>query len=149
MTRNGLLTEPKKSGRTNRSRFRALLNQLSRRAGIATKATTRQDSHLPKGTEIIGTLFFQGPVVIDGQVEGDITGQDKITIDENGVVTADKIIAASVTIAGAVKVNTIASRLVEILATGKVRGDIASPLLSIHEGAQFEGNIRAREAANS
>ena len=113
--------------------------------GVAEPSSaTRQDSHLAKGTEIIGTLFFEGTVVIDGHVEGEIIGQDKITVGENGFVTANRISAASIVIAGAVKVKTIASRRIEILPTGKVWGDLASPVLSIHEGARFEGQaVRA------
>lgn len=115
--------------------------------GVAEPSSaTRQDSHLTKGAEIIGTLFFEGPVVIDGYVEGEITGQDKLTVGENGFVTANKISAASIVIAGAVKVNTIVGRRIEILPTGKVWGDLASPVLSIHEGARFEGKAFVREA---
>jgi cytoskeletal protein CcmA (bactofilin family) len=122
-------------------------SQSGKLDGVAElSSATKQDSILAKGTEIIGTLFFEGPVVIDGHVEGEITGQDKITVGENGFVTANKISAASIVITGAVKVNTIASRRIEILPTGKVWGDLASPVLSIHEGARFEGQAFAREA---
>ncbi|MGA7871025.1 MAG: polymer-forming cytoskeletal protein [Candidatus Binatus sp.] len=106
----------------------------------------RRDSRLPKGSEIIGTLFFEGPVVIDGHVEGEITGQDEITLGENGSITSDELRAPSVIIAGTVKVKTIASPRVEILPTGKVWGDIASTVLNIHEGAHFEGSAFAPKA---
>ncbi len=146
MMGKGLLTEPRDSIRSKLGRFGELLNVVSKWIGIFNpKTTTRADSHLPKGTEIIGTLFFEGPVVINGHVEGDITAKDRVTVHENGVVEADKINAASVVIAGVVKVNTIVSSLIEILSSGKVSGDLASPILNIHEGAQVEGNIRARE----
>lgn len=120
----------------------------SRKSDGAAEAASaiRQNSNLAKGTEIIGTLFFEGPVTIDGQVEGEITGQDKITVGENGFVTAKKISAASIVIAGTVKVNRIASRRIEILPTGKVWGDLASPVLSIHKGARFEGKAFERES---
>jgi cytoskeletal protein CcmA (bactofilin family) len=131
----------------------SVVHRLHRKtAGIDTqKATdsesaTQQDSHLAKGTEIIGTLFFEGPVFIDGHVEGEITGHDKITVGENGFITADKISAASIVIAGAVKVNTIVSGRIEILPTGKVWGDLTSSVLSMHEGARFEGKALVREA---
>jgi cytoskeletal protein CcmA (bactofilin family) len=104
-------------------------------------------SYLPKGSEIIGTLFFEGPVAIDGHVEGDITGGDKIAVGENGLVTADKITADSVVIGGAVKVNKVTGRRVVILATARIAGEchIAAGVLSMHEGAQFEGNVLAGE----
>jgi cytoskeletal protein CcmA (bactofilin family) len=102
-------------------------------------SATRRDSRLAKGCEIIGTVFFEGPAIIDGQVEGKISGRDKITVGENGSISTDELSAPSVVIAGTVKVKTIASRSVEILLTGRVWGDLTSPVLNLHEGAHFEG----------
>ncbi len=131
---------------SNGSPFRVLRNQVIRRDESAEQSpASAQDSYLPKGTEITGSLFFQGPAVIDGRVQGEIQGADQIAINENGVVTADKISARSVVIGGVVKVKTIKGRLVKILATGRVVADLAAHLLSIHEGAQFQGNVLAGE----
>jgi cytoskeletal protein CcmA (bactofilin family) len=102
-------------------------------------AATRRDSRLAKGSEIIGKVFFAGPAVVDGQMEGEISGEGEITVGEDGSIASDELRAPSVVIAGSVKVKTIESRRVEILATGKVWADLASPVLSIHEGAYFEG----------
>ena len=102
-------------------------------------SATRRDSRLAKGCEIIGTVFFEGPAIIDGQVDGKISGRDKITVGENGSITSDELNAPSVVIAGSVRVKTIASRRVEILSTGRVWGDLTSSKLNVHEGAQFEG----------
>jgi cytoskeletal protein CcmA (bactofilin family) len=99
----------------------------------------RRDSRLAKGCEIIGTVFFDGPAIIDGHVEGKVSGRGKITVGENGSITTDELSAPSVVIAGTAKVKTIASRSVEILPTGRVWGDLSSPILSLHEGAHFEG----------
>jgi cytoskeletal protein CcmA (bactofilin family) len=107
---------------------------------IEPSPAARRDSHLAKGSEVIGTVFFAGPAVVDGQMEGEISGEDEITVGEDGSITSDELRAPSVVIAGTVKVKTIASRRVEILATGKVWGDLASPVLNIHEGAHFEGS---------
>ena len=104
---------------------------------------TTRDSRLAKGCEVIGKVFFAGPVVVDGQVEGEVSGQDEITVGENGSITCDELSAPSIVIAGTVKVKTIASRRVEILPTGKLCGDLASPILNIHEGAHFEGRVFA------
>jgi cytoskeletal protein CcmA (bactofilin family) len=126
--------------------FRGLSNETSRsQAVVEPSLPSRQDSYLPKGTEIIGGLFFEGPVIIDGHVDGDITARDKVVVDQNGVVRADKISAGSVVIGGAVKVNSITGHLIEILATGRVVGDLTSQLFCIHDGAQFEGNVQAGE----
>ena len=109
-------------------------------------SATRRDSRLAKGCEIIGTVFFEGPAIIDGQVDGKISGRDTITVGENGSITSDELSAPSVVIAGSVRVKTIASRRVEILPTGRVWGDLTSTKLSVHEGAQFEGRAFTRQS---
>src|SRR5271154_5236116 len=83
--------------------------------GAEPLAATRRDSRITKGSEIIGTVFFAGPAVVDGQMEGEISGEDEITVGEDGSITSDELRAPSVVIAGTVKVKTIASRRVEIL----------------------------------
>lgn len=95
---------------------------------------------------VIGTATFEGPVVIDGKVEGEIEGSDKITVGENGSLITTRLRTDSIVIGGTVKVKSIASRRIEILPTGKVWGDLASPSLLIHEGAQFVGKAFARGA---
>jgi len=126
--------------------FHALSSEVSRSEVVEPSPASGQDSYLPKGIEIIGgPLFFEGPVVIDGYVEGDITARDTVVVNENGIVTADKINAGSVVIGGTVKVNTVTGNVIEILATGTVVGDLASQLFCLHEGAQFEGNVQAGE----
>jgi cytoskeletal protein CcmA (bactofilin family) len=147
MMEKSLVTEPRDSARSNRWRFGGSLSQLSRPEAV-TQAPRKpswdacgQESHLTEGTEVIGTLFFEGPVVIDCHVKAEITGQDKVTIARNGVVIANKISAASVVIGGTVMVNTVTGRRIEILATGKARCDLISPILIVHEGAQFEGKV--------
>jgi len=131
---------------SNRGLFRGLLNLVSWMELLSSRQLPSKILFSPRAPKSLAPCSSRGPVVIDGHVEGEITGQDKITVGENGFVTANKISAASIVIAGAVKVNTIASRRIEILPTGKVWSDLASPVLSIHEGARFEGQAFAREA---
>ena len=109
-------------------------------------SAVRTGSCFGKGSEVIGTVVFEGSVVIEGKLEGEIEGPGKITVGESGSVIATKLRTDSIVIGGSVKVKSIFSRRIEILPTGKVRGDLASPLLLIHEGAQFEGKAFARAA---
>jgi cytoskeletal protein CcmA (bactofilin family) len=115
-----------------------------RKPVIEPLSATRQDSRLAKGSEIIGTVFFGGPAIIDGQVEGKISGRDKITVGENGSINTDELSAPSVVIAGTAKVKTIASRSVEILPTGRVWGDLASLILTYTKELILKGE-RSRQ----
>ena len=112
-------------------------------------AAVRTGSCLGKGSEIIGTVVFEGSVVIDGKLEGNIEGPGEITVGENGSVVTTRLRTDSIVIGGSVKVKSIASRRIEILPTGRVWGDLASPSLLIHEGAQFVGKAFAQQASDA
>jgi cytoskeletal protein CcmA (bactofilin family) len=98
-------------------------------------------NHLPRGCVISGKLCLQGPTLIEGEIEGEITAQGSIAIGESAVVIASAPIrAASITVAGKVTGDLVASQRIEIQSTAKVLGILISPVLVIHAGAVFNGN---------
>lgn len=104
------------------------------------------ESRIGKGTKVSGKIFFKAPARIDGEVDGEITG-DKITIDNGAVVTA-RITAASVSIAGSVSGEIVAHERVELQPTARVRCAISTPTLALAEGAKFDGDCKMpRKAA--
>ncbi len=96
-------------------------------------------AYLDKGSKISGKLFFEGPVRIDGQVDGEISANDSVVIGESAIVTA-QLKAASVVIAGKISGDIMASKRVEIRPTAKVFGNLTTPILVVHDGALFEGH---------
>jgi cytoskeletal protein CcmA (bactofilin family) len=105
------------------------------------------DAFLGKGTRVIGKLTFEGPVRIEGQVEGEITAQDALTIGESAMVNA-QVVGSSVVIQGRVTGDVTARKRLEIRAPAKLFGNISSPSLVIQEGVVFEGqcNMGAADA---
>jgi len=103
---------------------------------------------LGKGTKIVGKLTFEGSVRIEGQVEGEITAQDTLTVGESAVVKA-KITGTSVIVHGQVTGDIAARTRLELRAPSKVVGNITSGSLVIHEGAVFEGQCSMGAAADS
>jgi cytoskeletal protein CcmA (bactofilin family) len=102
--------------------------------------STRDRTYLDQGSKVEGRLKFGGPVRIDGQIEGEIDAHDtSIAIGNSAVVTA-KIKAVSVTVAGVVNGEIIASERIELQPSAKVTGSLAAPKLVMQEGAGFEGN---------
>jgi cytoskeletal protein CcmA (bactofilin family) len=93
---------------------------------------------LGKGSRVTGKLVFEGTVRVEGQVEGEITAQDTLTIGESAVVNA-QVIGTSVIVHGKVTGDITARKRLEIRAPGKVFGNISTPSLVIHEGVIFEG----------
>ncbi len=96
-------------------------------------------AYLDKGSKISGKLFFEGPVRIDGQVDGEISANDSVVIGESAVVTA-QVKAAAVVIAGKISGDILAAKRIEIRPTAKVFGNLTSPVLVVHDGALFEGH---------
>jgi cytoskeletal protein CcmA (bactofilin family) len=93
---------------------------------------------LGRGSRVTGKLVFEGTVRIEGQVEGEITAQDALTVGETAVVNA-QINGTSIVVHGRVTGDITARKRLEIRAPGKVYGNISAPSLVIHEGVIFEG----------
>jgi cytoskeletal protein CcmA (bactofilin family) len=98
------------------------------------------DSKLGKGTRISGKLNFRGPVKIEGEAEGEITGEE-VVITNSAVVSA-RISATRVTIAGVFSGEVTARERVELLATARAQCTIRTPSLVMNEGATFDGDCR-------
>ena len=90
-----------------------------------------------------GSLSFKDPVNlrINGRFEGILNTKGSLMIGEHATVNAD-ITGESVVIAGKVSGNVTALKELKLIAPACVVGDIAAPLLSVAEGAIFEGNCK-------
>jgi cytoskeletal protein CcmA (bactofilin family) len=97
------------------------------------------DAFLGPGSQITGKLVFKGPVRIEGHVEGEITAQDALTIGESAVVNA-QVTGTQVVVEGRVTGDVTARGRLEIRASGRLFGSIATPSLVIHQGGVFEGH---------
>ncbi|MGO9800365.1 MAG: bactofilin family protein [Candidatus Binatus sp.] len=98
------------------------------------------ESRIGKGTKASGKLNFRGPVKIEGEAEGEITG-DEVVIASGAVVSA-RISAGKVTIAGAFSGEVTARERVELMATARAQCTINTPSLVLNEGAQFDGDCK-------
>jgi cytoskeletal protein CcmA (bactofilin family) len=99
------------------------------------------DAFLGVGTEFAGSLKFHGAVRIDGRYEGDITAIGSLFVGKGGVAKADARVT-SIAISGEFHGNIAADEKIEIMATGKVYGNIHAPTIIIHEGSVLEGNCQ-------
>ncbi len=92
-----------------------------------------------KGITIEGRLIFEHTIRIEGHVTGEVEGLGTLVVSEGGTVTADvKVTRAIVT--GVVRGTIEATERVELIAPGRVIGEIKTPNLVIGAGAVFEGN---------
>ena len=96
---------------------------------------------LGKGAEFNGKLMFNGSVRIDGDFKGQIYGNGTLVIGEGAELEAD-IRVDSVMISGEIRGQIDVKKQVRIYSTGKLLGDLNTPVFSVEEGAFFEGNCR-------
>jgi len=93
---------------------------------------------LGKGAEFTGKLMFDGSVRIDGDFKGTIFGIGMLVIGEGAEIEAD-IRVDAVMISGEVRGKIDVKKKIRIYSTGKVTGDLNTPVFSVEEGAFFEG----------
>jgi cytoskeletal protein CcmA (bactofilin family) len=103
---------------------------------------------IAKHTDLEGTLRCPGDMMIDGHFKGAIAVSGTLVIGENATIEAD-IRAPYVVVGGDIYGNIIADQGVEILALGKVFGNIHAPSFAIDEGGVFDGHcqMESREAS--
>lgn len=101
---------------------------------------------LDQGTNLTGELQFSGVVRIDGNFHGSIDSGDTLIVGENAVIHAD-IRVREIEIHGQVFGNLEVASRVEIHPSGRLRGDLRSPVLVIHAGGVLDG--RAQMLAES
>jgi len=93
---------------------------------------------LGRGSEFDGKLTFDGTVRIDGVLRGEVFSDDVLIVGEGAKVEAE-IEVGEIIIQGTVVGNIRAARGIEILAPGRVKGDLTTPSLQIDKGVIFEG----------
>ena len=105
------------------------------------KATTL----LGKDSVWDGKLTFTGSIRIDGYFKGDISSNGTLIIGNEGLIEAN-IHVSYIIIKGEVHGDIIADQRVDILAPGKVFGNIKAPSVVIDKGVIFEGTTRMYQA---
>jgi excisionase family DNA binding protein len=93
-----------------------------------------------------GTLTFSDPVnlKIHGRYTGKLDTRGTLTIGPSAQVEAN-IVGENVIIAGKVKGNIIAKKMLVLMPSAILHGDISTPKLNIVEGAIFQGRCHMLE----
>ena len=88
--------------------------------------------------QIIGTIKSNGPIRIDGKLEGDLICAADAVIGRNAVIKGG-LQVNSVVIEGAIQGNITAKDKIDMKSTAKVHGDIAAKRLAVEDGVTFIG----------
>lgn len=101
-----------------------------------------------RGIEINGDIAFSDRLQVDGRVSGKLTSESgTLIIGELGQLDA-KIDVGVCVVHGSVNGNLVARSKVEIRRTGRVHGDVMTPVLLVEEGAVFNGAIKMGKEAS-
>ncbi len=93
-----------------------------------------------------GDLSFKDPVNlrINGHFAGRLDCFGTLTIGQTAIVDAN-VVADNIVIAGKIKGNVAARKMLVLMPTANLIGDISTPKLNIVEGALFQGRCQMQE----
>jgi len=97
-------------------------------------------THIAPHTRIQGELHLDGPAVIGGRLQGNVTAADAVEVSAEGVVDGN-VQGVTVTINGTVKGNVLAALECRLGPKARVAGDICTANLTIAQGARFIGQV--------
>jgi cytoskeletal protein CcmA (bactofilin family) len=90
---------------------------------------------------IKGTLTGEEDLLFEGRLDGEIRlGTNRVTIGENGRIKAD-VFSKSIYVEGEVQGNLFGEDEVVIRRSGKVRGNVTAPRVTLENGSKFKGSI--------
>jgi len=99
------------------------------------------ESRIGSAARVRGRVQGEGDLVVEGQIEGDLTLRGHLTVAEGGSVSCDAVEAESVTIAGSLQGEVVANGAVQLAASARVRGNLKGSAVTIAEGARFSGRL--------
>ena len=112
------------------------------RLGATSRTPSAEPAVLGRGLKVVGRVRGEGDLRVEAEIEGDVSASGALHLDEaasvRGTVDAD-----SVVVAGELDGEARARRSVLILATGRVRGDVHAPEVSLEPGGGLDGRIEA------
>lgn len=95
---------------------------------------------IAQGITVEGEISADEDVVVLGTLRGKLIAKDAVSIESGAIVEAD-LEAGSLQVGGQVTGNVSAADRVDLIAGGKLIGDVRAARLTIADGASFKGNV--------
>jgi len=102
-------------------------------------ARSKSLSIIDSGLKVKGTVKADGKLVIAGDVEGTLVGNDVVTAQGSHVVARAEV--EDIVIAGDFEGDIIARQSLKILRTGNFAGNIVCKTLSLEAGGKLNGHV--------
>jgi cytoskeletal protein CcmA (bactofilin family) len=103
---------------------------------------------LGRSCVIHGDLTAEGAFRIDGTVEGSVSSGAAVVVGETGAVRGG-VRGSDIVVAGQIVGDVVCTGHLEILAKGKVEGDIDAKSMRIETGGVFRGTSRMGDDART
>ena len=103
---------------------------------------------ISNGTDITGDIKSNGDIRIDGSLTGNLNTKGKVVVGPTGKVKGE-VICKNSEISGIIEGKIIVGQLLNLKASSKIHGDIATLKLSIEPGAVFSGNCKMSDNDNN
>ncbi len=100
------------------------------------------------GTDITGDVKSNGDIRIDGSLTGSLNTVGKVVIGPTGKVNGE-VFCKNSEVSGIIEGKITVSQLLNLKASSKIFGDIATSKLSIEPGAKFSGNCKMSDNNNN
>jgi len=116
---------------------------------VKNEPTSSDFGLIGRGIEVIGDISFADRLQVDGKTQGKLTSDSgTLIVGESARIEAQIDVGVCV-VHGLVQGNLIARSKLEIRRTGRVQGDVITPVLLVEEGAVFNGGIRMSQEMGS
>lgn len=99
---------------------------------------------ISKGTRILGDVFCDGDVRIDGEVKGSIRAHAKVIVGNGGFVDGD-VECVQAEVQGRVKGSLIVQDLLFLKGNAKMEGDVLTSHLEMEPSVKFNGKCTMKD----
>ncbi len=93
-------------------------------------------------TRLRARVHGDGDVVLEGQIEGNVSLGGRLTIQEGGVVKGETK-ASELVVAGELEGPVHSDGSLQVSSSGKVNGVVRVASLALEDGARFHGEVHA------
>ena len=98
-------------------------------------------AYVGKNINIKGNISGDDDMQIDGKIEGNIKMKGRLDIEQSAIIKGSAV-AKTIYIKGAVDGKLAAGSKMFIDHTARIKGKIFTPVISVVEGAQFNGEVK-------
>lgn len=124
-----------------RPSIRNTINKMMKRKEKPTFESPDRLNRLVEGARIIGDLFADSNLRIDGEVKGNVSTSSKVVIGENGKITGN-LTCLDADVEGIVEGTISVEGILVLREKAKIEGDIYTSRIQIDEGASFNGKCQ-------